>query len=142
MIRYGISQFVGSWVAASGYRLQIRRVRDDQASVDLLDCSRNPVSRPYMGGALSVKMIAHYRDYEGEFEVELWKRGKGFILHLDCDYESCARGGEAMVPSISRFEQDQFLDEFYPLFGPLDRFVREVNAEPGASGNRRPASRH
>jgi hypothetical protein len=37
MTRYGITRFVGSWVSASGYRLRIKKVRKDRASVDFLD---------------------------------------------------------------------------------------------------------
>jgi len=35
-----------------------------------------------MGGAPSLKMIAHYDDYCENFEVDLWEEGKGFILQL------------------------------------------------------------
>ena len=34
---HGIAQFVSCWVSASGYRLRIKKVRKDQASVDFLD---------------------------------------------------------------------------------------------------------
>ena len=76
MTRYGIARFVGSWVSASGYRLRIKKVREDQASVDFLDPRGAPVQRPYMKGAPSMKMIAHYDDYNGIFEVDLWEEGK------------------------------------------------------------------
>jgi hypothetical protein len=95
--------------------------------VDFLDASGAPVRRPYMGAAPSVQMVAHYDDYEGLFEVELWEHGKGFILHLDYDYDYVLdeRRREALVPSISRCERDHFLDAFYLLWGPLQHFVRE-----------------
>ena len=125
MTRYGIARFVGSWVSASGYRLRIKKVCKDQASVDFLDASA-PVQRPYMRGAPSAKMIAHYDDYNGIFEVELWEEGKGFILDLthEYDYELDPERREALVPALSRYERDHFLDEYYSLFGPLDHFVR------------------
>src|SRR6202035_4548367 len=34
MLRYGIAQFVGSWVSESGYHLRIKKVRKGRASVD------------------------------------------------------------------------------------------------------------
>ena len=34
MWRYGMSQFVGSWVSESGYHLRIKKVRKGRASVD------------------------------------------------------------------------------------------------------------
>jgi hypothetical protein len=132
MMRSGISRFVGSWVSASGHRLRIRRVRKDEASVDFLDPSGSPVYRPYMGGAPSLQMVAHYDNYSGLFEVDLWDQGKGFTLHLDheYDYELDEHRREALVPGISRYQGDRFLDAFYPLFGSLEHFVREKNAEP------------
>ena len=63
MLRTGIEQFVDSWVSESGYRLHIRKVRKGGASVDFLDPRGAPIARPYMGGAPSMKMIAHYLDY-------------------------------------------------------------------------------
>jgi hypothetical protein len=126
MMRYGIARFVGSWISASGYRLRIKKVRKDQASVDFLDPRGAPVQRPYMRGATSTKLIAHYDEYNGIFEVDLWQEGKGFILDLthEYDYELDLEGREALVPALSRYERDRFLDECYSLFGPLDHFVR------------------
>ena len=94
--------------------------------MDFLDPSGSPVPRPYMGGAPSLGMRAHYDEDEGIFGVELWDAGKGFTLELihEYDYELDEHRREALVPGISRFEQDRFLDEFYPLFGPLAHFIR------------------
>lgn len=82
-----------------------------------------PIGRPYMGGAPSVKMIAHHEDYNEDFRVGLWKEGKGFIVHLDHEYDYVldSERREVLVPSISRYEQDRFLDPYHPLFGPLDQ---------------------
>jgi hypothetical protein len=133
MMSYGISRFVGSWVSASGHRLCIRRVRRNEASVDFFDPGGSPVGRPYMQGDPSVRMVGHYEEYDGLFEVDLWEPRKGFSLHLDHEdhYELDDYRREALVPSISRYEEDRFLDEYSPLFGPLQHFVREENAEPG-----------
>ena len=126
MLRIGIEQFVGSWVSESGYRLHIRKVRKDQAFVDFLDPRGAPIARPYMGGAPSMRMIAHYDDYNDDFRVDLWEEGKGFTLHLDheFDYVLDSEQRESLEAAISRYERDRFLDEYYSLFGPLDHFVR------------------
>jgi hypothetical protein len=126
MLRYGIAQFVGSWVSESGYHLRIQRVRKGRASVDFLDPRSAPVQRHYMGGAPTLKMVAHYDDYNGMFEVDLWEEGKGFILDLthEYDYELDPERREALVPALSRNERDHFLDAWYSFFGPLDHFVR------------------
>jgi len=126
MMRNGIAQFVGSWISETGYHLRIKKVRKDRASVDFLDPRGAPVQRPYMGGAPSLKMIAHYDDYNGTFEVDLWEEGRGFVLELthECDHELDPKRREALVPALSRNERDHFLDACYSLFGPLDHFVR------------------
>ena len=125
MLRNGIAQFVGSWVSESGYQLRIKKVDKDRALVDFLDRRAAPVQRPYMGGAFSLKMVAHYGS-SGIFEVDLWQEGKGFSLDLthEYDYELDPERREALVPALSRNEQDHFLDAWYALFGPLDHFVR------------------
>lgn len=90
-----------------------------------------------------MKMIAHYDDYNGIFEVDLWEEGKGFILDLthEYDYELDLERREALVPTLSRNERDRFLDEWYALFGPLDHFVRRkaqnkpLQATAAAPGN-------
>ena len=38
-----------------------------------------------MSDAPSVQMVAHYDDYNGIFEVELWEEGRGYILDLTQD---------------------------------------------------------
>ncbi len=134
MLRYGIAQFVGFWVSASGHCLRIKKVREDLASVDFLDPNGAPVQRLYMGGAPSTNMVAHYDDYFENFEVELWEERK-FILHLshEYDYELDPKRRESLEPALSRDEQDHFLDEYYSLFGPLHHFVRsrtELNDVP------------
>ena len=73
MLRNGIAQFVGSWVSQFGYRLRVEKVRRDRAVVDFLDPRGAPIVRPYMGGAPSMKMIAHYDEYNENFRVDLWE---------------------------------------------------------------------
>ena len=126
MLRNGIAQFVGSWVSQFGYRLRVEKVHRDRAVVDFLDPRGAPIVRPYIGGAPSMKMIAHYDDYNEDFRVDLWEESKGFILHLDHEYGYVLdpEQREALVPAISRYERDRFLDAYYSLFGPLDHFVR------------------
>jgi hypothetical protein len=54
------------------------------------------------------------------------EKGKEFILDLthEYNYELDSERREALVPALTRYEPDRFLDEHYSIFGPLDRFVR------------------
>jgi hypothetical protein len=125
VIFYGIEKFVGIWISASGNCLRIKKVRKDLASVDFLDPSGAPVQRPYMGGAVSTNMVAHYDDYYENFEVELWEE-KGYILHLshEYDYKLDLEQRETLIPALSRNMRDDFLDKYYSLFTPLDHYAR------------------
>ena len=127
MTRSGISRFVGSWVSASGHRLRISEAREDKAWVDFLDPKGEPVRRPYMGDAATLRMTATYDDYEWTFAVDLWPPDKAFTLFLDHEdsYELDHDYREALVPALSRREEYHFLDQFYPLFGTLQHFVRD-----------------
>jgi len=78
MIRYGITRFVGSWF---GHRLIEKRIRPGSAAVDFVDPSGKPVARSYMADAPSVRMLTHFDDPNGAFEVDLREKGKGFTLH-------------------------------------------------------------
>ena len=135
MLRFGIAQFVGSWISASGYCLRIKKVRKDLALVDFLDPSGAPVQRPYMGDAPSTNMVAHYDDYYDNFEVELWEERR-LILDLshEYEYELDPKRREALVPALSWNAGDRSLDKWRSSFGPLDHFVREM--EQAASKRR------
>ncbi len=130
---FAIERYVGYWVASSGHRLRIKKFSGKSASVDFLDPSGIPVRRPYCNASPAEGMLARYDDYNGEFDVELWERGRGFTLHLlyEYQYELDEFRREALIPSISRCQEDEFLDRYYPLFGQLKHFIRESNAEPG-----------
>jgi hypothetical protein len=56
-----------------------------------------------MGGAPSMKMVAHYDDSNEDFRVDLWEASKGFILHLDHEYGYVLdpEHREALVAAIS-----------------------------------------
>jgi hypothetical protein len=71
-------------------------------------------------------MIERYDDYIGTFEMDLWEKGKELILDLthEYNYELDPEQREALVPALTRYERDHFLDEHYSIFGLLDRFVR------------------
>jgi len=77
-------------------------------------------------------MTANYDEYYGEFQVELWKKGKGLVLHLlyENNYALDLHHREALVPSIGRHEEDNFLEDFCRHIC-LDHLVRTTEAEPG-----------
>ena len=81
-------------------------------------------------------MIAKYRPAESpELVVELWEEGKGFELHLTFEvaYILDIQHRDSLVPGISRFEEDDFLEKYYHYFEPLKHYLKtgtEPPAEP------------
>ena len=76
---------------------------------------------------MTVDMPATYDDYIGDFEVQLWKADGGFCLNLNHEYSNRLDElhEEILVPALSRYEEDDFLDIFYNLFGNLKHYRRE-----------------
>ena len=72
-------------------------------------------------------MLATYDPADSpQLVVELWKTGKGFALHLNFDpaYELDKERRDSLTVSLSRFEEDHFLDAYYYLFQPLSHYVK------------------
>ncbi len=130
IMEFGIDKFIGIWESKSGYRLDIEKVCAETALVSIFDTLGNPVVRTYFNSALSTKLLATYDDYEGRFEVELWEKGKGFCMDIihDFEYELDDYNRESLVPALIRNCEDEFLDDYYEIFGPLEHYTR-ANAE-------------
>ena len=53
--------------------------------------------------------------------IELAEKGAGFCLNIDFDFT--LNDYQEIVPAIIRNEEDAFLDQYYQLLGPPDRFI-------------------
>jgi len=126
MMTFGIERYIGTWQNSEGYRLEITKVDDLRASASLASPSGGPVERPYFENKLTVDMIALYDDYVGVLRVDLWRPNSGFILELvhEPAYDLDDEQSEAIVPALSQYEEDTFLDQFHNLFGRLSHFTR------------------
>ena len=125
-MKFGIDRFIGLWESEDGYRLDIAKTSNTSAIVSFYDPSGEPVERPYFNDKPTIKMPASYDDYQGEFRIDLWKEGKGFnfdILHEE-NYVLDDFQREPLVPLITRYEEDNYLDKYYELFGNLKHFNR------------------
>lgn len=68
-------------------------------------------------------------DAEYGLVAELWKKGKGFSLHLDfkSHFEPDEENRDALSVGVSHSEKDDFLEEYYPLLGPLRHYVKAMS---------------
>jgi hypothetical protein len=72
-------------------------------------------------------MIAKYHPQEGAgLEVDLCRKRRGFTLHLtfEAQYELDHNKQDALVPGLSRYTEDDFLEQYYYLFEPLRHYTR------------------
>ncbi len=125
-MKFGIDKFVGLWESEDGYRLDISKISDTLAVVSFSDPSGEPVARPYFINKPTIKMTASYDVYYGEFTIDLWEDGKGFefVLHHERKHDLDNLKRESLIPAITRFEEDNYLDKYYKLFGNLKHFAR------------------
>lgn len=122
-----IDKFIGDWANEEGSRLVIRKTTSRTAIVSFLTGPAGiPVVRPYCGDLPSTSMHASLRDYGSTIEVELWRPGKGFTLHLTYEYtyELDKEHRDSLIPALSRYEEDEFLDQYYSLFGRLRHYTK------------------
>lgn len=125
-----IDVYVGEWGDEAGNRLSIRKVDDETCFVSFFQAHDNlPIRRPWCAEKISVEMVAICRpEYGPELVVELWEEGAGFTLHLNFEaaYILDDAGRDALVPALSRYEKDEFLDQYYRYFRPLKHYTRRT----------------
>lgn len=124
-MKFGIEKYIGLWESEDGYRLDIAKVSDTSALVSFYDPSGDAVIRPYYNDSPTIEMPASYDDYYGEFKIDLWEEGKGFEIdiHHEEEYELDEFKRESLIPAITRYEEDNYLDKYYKLFGKLNHFI-------------------
>jgi hypothetical protein len=74
-------------------------------------------------------MVARYRPENGpELVIELGEEGMGFTLHLNfaaaCLFNDAER--DTLVPALSRYEEDDFLEQYYWYFEPLKHYTTRI----------------
>ncbi|QOW09862.1 hypothetical protein Q73A0000_05535 [Kaistella flava (ex Peng et al. 2021)] len=120
-----MNRFIGIWQNEIGNKLLIKKIDEKKASVTFISGKTNePIGRPYADNKLTIDMNAELDYYGSSVEVELWEKGKGFMLCLiDNDYKQKA---EELSVGISRIvdEKFDFLVNYYHLFEPLSSYKR------------------
>ncbi|HZA54238.1 MAG TPA: hypothetical protein VE616_08315 [Candidatus Udaeobacter sp.] len=123
-----IDNYIGEWNDESGNRLSIKKVDETTALVSFFAApDGQPIYRPWCEEEPTVNMNAKYNPQEGAgLEVDLWGTRRGFTLHLsfEAQYELDQNKQDALVPGLSRYTEDDFLDQYYYLFEPLRHYIR------------------
>lgn len=116
-----LKDYVGIWSNDIGNEIIIQSKDKKSLKVSFISYVDNkPINRQYSDGSYSIEMHAELDYYKTSLEVELWEKGKGFQLSLMPD----TMNERELVPGISRYTSDKFLDKYYYLFGPLTRYTR------------------
>ncbi len=123
-----IDCYIGQWEDETGNRLSIWKADDETCFVSFFNAhDSQPIRRPWCAEKPSVEMVARCRpEYGPELIVELSAEGAGFTLHLNFEaaYILDDARRDALVPALSRSEEDKFLDQYYWYFGPLKHYTR------------------
>ena len=120
-----MERFIGTWQNESGNTLIIKRKNRKTLSVSFFSGKDNePVIRPFANNSPSIDMEAELDYYGTSIEVELWEKGKGF--HLCLLAENYPNTEKELSVGLSRFSEDmyKYLDNYYYLFEPLERYKK------------------
>lgn len=122
----GIDLYIGKWVSTTGQTLDIVKVSTLKAKVTFYNIFGENPKRPYYENKPTIKMPAYYDEDEGDLNVELWEKDKEFELNLlhELDYIIDDKNRESLVPGLTRFVEDDFLDQYYKLFGLQEHYCR------------------
>lgn len=119
-----VDNYLGEWDNECGWHLSIAKAGKKTLLVSLL-FNGEPLARPWCDKSPSTDMIGKYNAADGVV-VDLWEKGKGFSLHLDFEpeFELDEKNRDALTVALSRYVGDDFLDQYYSLFGPLRHYVK------------------
>ena len=119
-----IENFEGIWKDKTGNCLEIKVIDDYHCSVTFISSGQEvPLRRPWFNDQAAADMIGSYDpQYGPSLDIELAEKGTGFFLSIDFDFT--LNDYHEIIPSIIRNEEDAFLDQYYHLLGPLDRFIK------------------
>ena len=129
-----IAKFLGEWVSEDGYLLLIQKGINRSITVSLSKGTPlAPILRPFYENRPTTSMPAHLDEYERTLVVQLWKKNREFTMHLTYEwkYQLDPEQRNALVPGISWWQDDDFLQQYYHIFGDLKHYVRK-DAEQGA----------
>lgn len=118
---FGIDLFCGTWKSEDGYTFEIAKTSDSSARVSIYDPNEKPIIRPYFGDRPTINLPADYDEYNGDFNIHLWTKGRRFTLDLMMNYDRPIgrEGRYELQQSITRYEKDGFLEQYTLLFGKL-----------------------
>ena len=125
-MKYGINGFIGNWVSEDGYKLEIIKENDTSALISMYSPDVKAIIRPYFNNKPSLEMPSQYDEYEGILDIYLWGIDKGFEINLirEEEYMLDDLQRESLVPTYCRREEDEFMDQYWDLFGQLKHYTR------------------
>ncbi len=119
-----IKYYCGEWKNNSGDRIEIIYKDEESVLVALYKSGENrPMLRPWCSNKPAKSMVgALDSESQTTLDIDLSEKTNSFRLNLsfdinDSNYKSC-------TPSIIREESEDFLEQYYNLIGPLDRYEK------------------
>ena len=114
-----IYTYKGTWSDEHGHTLIIQIIDDENAIVDFY-FNGSPIKRPWCNDEPSIGLKASY-DFRESASLEIDLGFHGFIYSVGL---VCEDG--TLSTSISRYEDDEHLDQFYELFGKTGYYLKKM----------------
>jgi len=119
-----IENYCGEWRSESGYRIKIEYQNEQSVLVAFYSSAEShPMPRPWCNNKPAMSMLGTLdSETQATLDIDLSEKTNSFCLNLsfdftDSNYSSC-------TPSIIRLEDDNFLEQYYKLLGPLDEYKK------------------
>ena len=119
-----IEKYCGRWKSKSGYRLSIVLNPDETVSVSFYRAGEaGAMLRPWLNNTPAVGMLGKLdSESGGSLDIELSDNINSFCLNLY--FQAFDDKYQKLCPSIIRYEEEAFLEQYYELLGPLDNFEK------------------
>lgn len=124
-----IEELIGTWTNEDGNKLIFNLTKNKAIRASFISGKTGTfVKREYFNNRSTTNMRTLLDSYNGEIEVDLWLKDKGFTLHFTPYYDiNKFSDSRLMEISISRYEEDDFLDKYMKIFESFKHYKKTLN---------------
>lgn len=120
------NELVGIWKMNNGNKLIFNYSQKNKISASFISGKTgNLLKREYFNDKFTKDMHTWFDSYEGEYRIDLWKKGKGYSLHFGSLFDfDINKNSNQMSCSISRYAEDSFLDKYTKLLDTVGTYTK------------------
>ncbi len=118
-----IENYCGSWKNKSGNRLEISLNANETVAVNFYRAGEDsPMLRPWLNNIPAENMLGTLHPEGGSLDINLSENKNSFCLNLNFDFSGVTY--RKVAPSIIRYEDEGYLDQYYDSIGPLEAYEK------------------